>query len=146
LAFTSSLQEVQVAHSEFVAGKDLTEELAGRSTPVLCSSRRVLFRQGDESLGVYVLSKGSATLTMQSPSGEVVLRLKAGPGSVLGLHAVMAHKPYSLTAVARRGAKVGFLAREELTAMKSKQSIFSLQVLQVLADQVQAARQAILDT
>jgi CRP-like cAMP-binding protein len=135
-----------VAHSEFVAGKELTQELARLSTPVPCPGERVLFRQGDESVGIYIVSEGSAALTMQSASGEVVLRLEGGPGSVLGLPAVLAERPYSLTAVAHGGAQVGFLSREDFTAMMSKQSMFSLKVLQVLADQVHAARQAILDS
>jgi CRP-like cAMP-binding protein len=134
-----------VAHSEFVAGKELTEELASRSTPIPCTSRRVLFSQGDEAVGIYIMSKGSASLTMQAASGEVVLRLKAGPGSVLGLPGVIANRPYSLTAVAHRGAQVGFLAREDFAAMMSKQSLFSLKVLQMLAEEVHAARRALLE-
>ncbi|MGB6690290.1 MAG: cyclic nucleotide-binding domain-containing protein [Terracidiphilus sp.] len=135
-----------MATSAFVASKQLTEDLERHSTPVPCPRQRVLFRQGDDPTGVYIVSRGGAALTMHSASGEVVLRLEAGPGSVLGLPGVIANNPYSLTAVAHRGAKVGFVTREDFTAMMSKQAMFSLNVLQVLADQVHAARQAIFDS
>jgi CRP-like cAMP-binding protein len=135
-----------MAQSAFVAGKELTEELERHSTPVSCARECLLFHQGDEPVGVYIVLKGRATLTMQSASGEVILRLKAGPGSVLGLPGVIANKPYSLTAVAQRGARVGFVTRNDFAAMMSEQAMFSLKVLQVLADHVHAARQAIIDS
>jgi CRP/FNR family transcriptional regulator, dissimilatory nitrate respiration regulator len=134
------------APSQFVAGKELTEELERHSTPVPCPHQRVLFRQGDEPTGVYILLKGRAKLTLQSASGEVVLRLDAGRGSVLGLPGVIANKPYSLTAIADRGAQVGFITCDDFKALMSKQEMFSLKVLEMLANQVHATRHAIFDS
>jgi CRP-like cAMP-binding protein len=130
--------------SGFVAGQELIQALEKHSSPVPCDQERTLFQQGDEATGVYILNSGSATLTMQSDSGEVVLRIEPGPGSVLGLPGIIGNRPYSLTAVAHSGASVGFVARDDFLRIMDQDPALSFKVLQVLAAEVRTARQAIL--
>lgn len=132
--------------SAFVAGKELTQALELHSTPLDCPRDRVLFRQGDDPTGVYIVRTGSATLFMHSVSGEVILHIESGPGSVLGLPGLIGNKPYSLTAVAHRGSQVGFVERDEFTALMTDEPLLSLRVLEVLAAEVHTARQAIFDS
>lgn len=132
--------------SAFVAGKELAQALESLSAPVDCTRDRVLFRQGDDPTGVYIVRAGCAALTMQSVSGEIILRIESGPGSVLGLPGLIGNKPYSLTAVAHRGSQVGFVTRDEFTALMTNEPLLSLRVLEVLAAEVHTARQAIFDS
>ncbi len=129
--------------SAFVAGQELIQALEKHSSAVPCDHDRILFHQGDEAIGVYVLHSGSVTLTMQSDSGEVVLRIESGPGSLLGLPGLIGEKPFSLTAVAHPGARVSFVRRDDFLRLMDQNPALSFKVLQVLAAEVRTARQAI---
>jgi CRP-like cAMP-binding protein len=134
---------IQVDSSAFVAGSELVEALRSQSVPVQCPRDRVLFQQGDDPSGVYILHGGNATLTMTSISGEELMHIESGPGSLLGLPGIIGNKPYSLTAVASRGARVSFVPREEFTALMAREPALSLMVLKILAAEVHTAREAI---
>jgi CRP-like cAMP-binding protein len=135
-----------VRSSAFVAAEELIRALRQHSRPVPCAQDRVLFRQGEEPTGVYVISDGLTTLTMQSNSGEEVLRIQSGAGSVLGLPGLIGNKPYSLTAVARGGAEVSFVAAGDFSRLMAEEPTLSLKVLEILAAEVHTARRAIFDS
>jgi CRP-like cAMP-binding protein len=134
---------MQLDPSGFVAGQELIQALDKHSSAVSCDHDRTLFHQGDDPTGVYILHSGSATLTMESNSGEVVLRIESGSGSLLGLPGLIGNKPYSLTAVAHSGSRVSFVAREDFLRLMNQEPSLSFKVLQVLAAEVRTARQAI---
>jgi len=141
----STSREVLLDSSAFLADKNLIEALERVSSPVHCQLERALFHQGDEPVGIYILRSGRAILTMQSPSGEQVLHLQAGPGSVLGLPGLLGNTAYSLTAIAQAGAEVGFVTSEDFHRLMAREPALSLKVLQVLAAEVHNARRAIFD-
>ncbi|MGD0857756.1 MAG: cyclic nucleotide-binding domain-containing protein [Terracidiphilus sp.] len=131
--------------SAFVADPKLIEALSRRAIELSCGAESILFRQGDAAAGVYILHQGEVTLTMDSPRGEAILSGQAAAGSVLGLPGLVGNAPYTLTATARSGAKLGFVTRDDFTALMESDPQVSLKVLQVLAAEVRAARQAILE-
>jgi len=125
------------------AAQDLMQAVARYAVPVPCGHDRILFHQGDEPTGVYLLWSGHTALSMTSIFGKVVLRVNVGPGSILGLPGVISSKPYSLTAVAESGAEVGFVSADYFDAVISADPSLSSKVLQLLAAEVQNARRAI---
>jgi len=125
------------------AARDLMHAVARYAIPVACDHDRILFLQGDEPAGVYLLWSGHAALSMTSIFGKVVLHVNVGPGSILGLPGVVSNMPYSLTAVAESGAEVGFVSSEYFSAMVYADPSLSSRVLQLLAAEVQNARTAI---
>jgi len=129
--------------SGFIAGQELIQALEQHASAAPCDRDRTLFRQGDEATGLYILHSGSATLTMQSDSGEEVLRIESGAGSLLGLPGLIGNKPYSLTAIAQAGALVTFIARDDFLRLMEQNPALSFKVLQVLAAELRTARQAI---
>jgi CRP-like cAMP-binding protein len=129
----------------FIADQELTEALGRIAEPVHCKEDHVLFQQGDDPAGLYILARGNAVLSMSSPSGEEVLSTEAVPGSLLGLPGLIGNEPYSLTAIGRKGAELGFVARQDFAALMMSDPRLSLKVLQVLAAEVRAARQAIFE-
>ncbi len=129
--------------SAFVAEQELFEALAKRSQPVDCAGDRVLFRQGEPPQGLYLLRNGYALMTMESPTGDVVLCSTAGAGSLLGLPGLIGNEPYSLGAKALKGAEVGFLTKEEFSQLMLTEPALSLKVLRVLAAEVRTARLAV---
>lgn len=129
--------------SSFAADRQLIQGLAKRSRPIPCSDSRVLFAQEEAPKGVYILQRGEAALMMKSESGNVVMCLCAKAGSLLGLPAIIANEPYSMTAMARKGSEVSFVTREDFEDMMQAEPLLSLKVLQVLAAEVRAARQGL---
>ena len=92
---------------------------------------------------LYILRQGSATLTMDSPQGVTLFSVPAAPGSLLGLPGLIGNQPYTLTAIAKAGAQVSSIPRDEFMALMSSDSSLSMQVLKVLAAEVRSARRAI---
>ena len=128
--------------SAFVADPDLIRELEKRSRPVASGTDRVLFREGDEPTGVFILRKGTARLTSRS-QGAAMLSIRAGAGSLLGLPAVIGTKPYTLTAEALEGAELSMLTCEDFVNLMNTQPSLSFRVLQVLAEEVRFARETL---
>jgi CRP-like cAMP-binding protein len=128
--------------SIFAADHELMQALEERSQPILCSNGRILFCQEEAPRGLYILQGGEAALTMKSASGKLVMCLRAEAGSLLGLPAIIANEPYSMTAMARKGSEVRFVTRHDFEDLMRAQPSLSLKVLPVLAAEVRAARQA----
>jgi CRP-like cAMP-binding protein len=128
--------------SAFVADPELIEELEKRAARAEVRPDRILFRQGDEPDGVYILRKGTATLTSKS-DGDAILKVQAGPGSLLGVPAVVGAKPYSLTAEAMEGAEISVLSCEDFVHLMHTEPSLAFRVLQVLAEEVRFARESL---
>jgi CRP-like cAMP-binding protein len=135
---------VNLDPTAFLGDPELIQALEKQSTPILCDEDRVLFRQGDASTGLYILHNGEATLTMRTWAGESVFSLQTTAGSILGLPALIANEPYTLTAVARSGAQLSFISREIYASLMQSNPTLPLKVLRVLAAEVHSARNAML--
>jgi CRP-like cAMP-binding protein len=64
-------------------------------------------------------------------------------GSLLGVPAVVANKPYSLTAEAEEGAEVCVVPGEDFVRLMRSDPALSFHVLQVLAEEVRFARETL---
>ena len=128
--------------SSFVAEKELIEALEKRSSTVACSEPRRLFAQGGKPVGLYILRKGTANLTMESPTGGDLMSIKLHPGSLLGLPALIGNEPYTLTATADKDAELGFVTREDFNGLMMSDPSIAVRVLRVLAAEVRTARHA----
>jgi CRP-like cAMP-binding protein len=126
----------------FIADSKLTQALQKRSIPLPCLKGRMLFRQGETPKGLYMLKNGKASLQMNGENGAEVLHLTVGPGSILGIPAVVTEEPHSLSAMACARAQVDFIGLSDFEdLMKTEPSLFPL-VLSVLAAEVRSARLA----
>jgi CRP-like cAMP-binding protein len=134
---------VNLDPSAFVADPQLIKALESRSTTVACDNERVLFRQGDDPVGLYLVHKGEVTITMDSRKANATLSFQAAAGSLLGLPGLIGNEPYTLTAVARTGAQLSFVTRDSFLALMQSDPMLSMKVLQVLAAEVRTARNAI---
>jgi CRP-like cAMP-binding protein len=134
---------VQLDPTAFLADPELIRALGEHATPIVCETDRVLFHQDHPSVGLYILHEGEATLSMTSQQGQAILSVKARDGSLLGLPGLISNQPYSLTAVARAGARVSFLGRSEFTTIMESNPSLAFKILQVLAAEVRSARHAL---
>jgi CRP/FNR family transcriptional regulator len=134
---------VNLDPSAFVADPDLILALERRSTDITCGEDRVLFNQGENPQGLYILNFGKITLTMASPNREPLISVVAPAGSLLGLPGLISGEPYTLSAVARSGARISFVTRGEFTRQMESDPQLALRILQVLAAEVRSARHAL---
>jgi len=134
---------VKLDPSAFVAAPELIEALEKRSTAISCGGDRVLFSQGEIPAGLYILNQGETTLTMTSPAGEELMSVQAPAGSLLGLPGLISDEPYTLTAIARNGARLSLITRDEFTGLMHADPLLALKMLQVLAAEVRSARRAL---
>jgi CRP-like cAMP-binding protein len=130
----------------FVADQELIEAIRKHASPVVCNGDRVLFNQGDAPDGFYIFHKGHVALTMRSPSGDMVMDMAAIEGSLLGLPGLIGNMPYSLSALARKGAEVSFVNREDLNHLMLSNPSVSVGILRVLAAEVRTARMALAES
>jgi CRP-like cAMP-binding protein len=131
------------AFSPFVADRKLVQALEARSLLIPCVEDRILFRQGEDAIGLFILRSGEASLVLRTELNEVAICLVAPAGSLLGLPAIIGNEQYSLTATARRGSDVRFVTRENFEDLIRANPSWSLLLLQVLAAEVRSARRAL---
>ena len=116
----------------FVADPELIVVLEKQARSIELGSNRVLFRQGDPPIGVFILRKGTATLTRRL-DGDEALTVETSAGSLLGVPAVIGAKRYSLTAEAMEGAELSLLTCEYFVHLMHTEPELSFLVLQLLA-------------
>jgi CRP-like cAMP-binding protein len=134
---------VQLDPSAFIAEPSLITALEKRATSFICEEDRVLFRQGDAPTGLFILRKGQVTLSMDPGANQNLFACKAAPGSLLGVPGLIGNQPYSLTAIAERGAEGSFITRDEFNHLMQTDQQLMLLILQVLAAEVRSARLAL---
>jgi CRP-like cAMP-binding protein len=75
--------------------------------------------------------------------GETLILDLVGPGSFLGLPAVLGREPHTLTAVAQTNSVARFLPGSELDQLIRAVPSLQLMVLEILASEVHRAHQAL---
>ena len=104
----------------------------------------VLFVQGDEPAGVYVVCSGKVRLFIRNPvSGSITFDRISEPGSMLGLPAVFGDKPYSMSAEAADETEVAFIPRRRFLELMQSNGQLCMRCLQLLSEEVRIARNAI---
>lgn len=137
--------QVKLDPSAFVADPQLILALNAKSIAISCGVDRVLFQEGDNPSGLYILNKGEVTFSMTSAAGEELNSFEVAPRSLLGLPALVGNQPYTLTAVAHTGAQLNFITRDDFNSLMRDDPSLSLKILQVLAAEVRSARIALRD-
>ena len=99
----------------------------------------VLFREGQNSKGVFVICEGRVRLTVCSESGKRMLLRVAGAGEVLGLSAALAGSPYEISAHAIENCQVSMVRRKDLLDFLRKHREACLQIVSLLSEDLHFA-------
>lgn len=96
------------------------DRLSIRKLDALHNRGSVLFAEGEPARGVFILRAGSATVSISSSEGRVVILQLVHAGDVLGLNAVLRNSTYEATVKMLEPSRVNFVSRAELMELMEK--------------------------
>lgn len=106
--------------------------------PTFIDANQILFAEGDEPIGAFVILRGRARVSMMSHDEAVQLRI-AEAGEILGLLGAISGKPYEATAETIEPAQIGFIARRDLLTFLETNVDVCFRVLHSLSNNLQTS-------
>ncbi|HEX5244695.1 MAG TPA: Crp/Fnr family transcriptional regulator, partial [Tepidisphaeraceae bacterium] len=93
----------------------------------------MLFIEGQQPRGVFVLCTGKVKLSTTSRDGKTIITKISDSGDVLGLNAVVSGRPYEVTAEMMEPGQANFVPRDSLMQMLKDHPEVSMRVAQQLS-------------
>jgi len=93
----------------------------------------MLFIEGQQPRGVFVLCAGKAKLFTSSSDGKTIITKISGAGDVLGLNATISNRPYEVTAEMTEPGQANFIARDALLQFLREYGEVALRVAEQLS-------------
>src|ERR1700687_2949995 len=103
-----------------------------KSTAVYPKSA-MLFIEGQQPRGVFVLCAGKAKLSTSSAEGKTVITKISEAGDVLGLSATISNRPYEVTAEMIEPGQANFITRDALLQFLRENGEIALRVAEQLS-------------
>lgn len=112
------------------------DRLSIRNLDSLHNRGSVLFAEGEPARGVYILRTGSATVSISSSEGRVVILRLVHAGDVLGLNAVLRNATYEATVKTLEPSRVNFVSRAELLVLVENNVACAAAVIRLLSQEL----------
>src|SRR5271168_6733 len=93
----------------------------------------MLFIEGQQPRGVFVLCTGKAKLSTSSSEGKTIITKVSEPGDVLGLNATISNRPYEVTAEMIEPGQANFITREAFLAFLRDDGAVAVRVAEQLS-------------
>ena len=93
----------------------------------------VLFVEGQEPRGIFIICNGRVKLSGASAKGKSLIFRIAEAGEIIGLPGTLSAKPYELTAEALEPTQANFIARQEFLAFLRQNGEAALRVAEILS-------------
>ena len=93
----------------------------------------MLFIEGQQPRGVFVLCAGKAKLSTSSREGKTIITKLSEAGDVLGLNSVISNRPYEVTAEMMEPGQANFIPRESLVQFLKEHGEVALRVAEQLS-------------
>jgi CRP/FNR family transcriptional regulator len=103
----------------------------------------VVFMEGQEPRGVYILCQGRAKLVTTNAEGKSLILKIAEPGEILGLHACVSGKMHEVTVETLQPCQLAFIHRDDLLRFMSEHSDACLRAAEHLARDCQSAYEVV---
>lgn len=103
----------------------------------------LLFVEGEQPRGIFILCSGRAKLTTSSTEGKVLIVKIAEPGEVLGASATILGKPYEVSAETIEPAQLNFIKREDFMKFLNTDAEACMHTAQQLSEKYHAAQREI---
>ncbi len=114
----------------------------------ICSSATypkgaILFVEGQEPRGVFVLCNGRVKLSTSSADGKSLILRIAEPGEIIGLPGTMSNRAYEATAEALEPLQANFIPREAFLQFLREHGEAAVRVAQILSEICHATYQEV---
>src|SRR6202167_5653984 len=119
------------------------EGLDSIAAPATYPKGAILFVEGQEPRGVFVVCSGRVKLSAGSASGKALILRIAEAGEVVGLPGTISGKPYEATAEALEPIQANFVAREPFLQFLREHGEVALRVAEILSDIYHATYQEV---
>lgn len=113
-----------------------------KSTAVYAKST-MLFIEGQQPRGVFVLCTGKAKLYTSSREGKTIITKLSQGGDVLGLNATISNRPYEVTAEMTEAGQANFITRDSLLQFMREFGEVAVRVAEQLSKNYYAAYEEI---
>lgn len=104
------------------------------SIPASYDKGAILFVEGQDPQGVFILSHGRAKLTASSADGKSLILRMAEPGEVVGLPGTISGLAYALTAEALEAIQAEFVPRQPFLQFLRENGEAALRVAEIMTD------------
>lgn len=103
------------------------------STSATYPKDAILFVQGQEPRGVFIMCNGRAKLSVTAADGKTIIVRVTQPGELIGLPGTIAGKPYELTAEAMEPLQARFIPRDLFLRFLRENPGAALHVLEMMS-------------
>ncbi|HYK03275.1 MAG TPA: Crp/Fnr family transcriptional regulator [Thermoanaerobaculia bacterium] len=103
----------------------------------------LLFVEGEQPRGVFVLCRGRAKLTTTSTEGRTLIVKIASPGEILGVSAAILGRPYEVSAETLEASQVSFIRRDDFLHFLNAYSEACMHTAQQLSEKYESAQREI---
>jgi CRP/FNR family transcriptional regulator len=103
----------------------------------------ILFIEGQQPRGVFILCAGKVKLSTSSREGKTIITKLSSPGDVLGLNATISNRPYEVTAEMVEPGQANFVARDAFLAFLREHGDVAVRVAEQLSRNYYAAYEEI---
>jgi CRP/FNR family transcriptional regulator len=103
----------------------------------------LLFVEGEQPRGVYILCSGRAKLTTSSTEGRTLIVKIANHGEILGASAAILGRPYEVSAEMLEPSQVSFIRREDFLRFLNAYTEACMHTAQQLSEKYEAAQREI---
>jgi CRP/FNR family cyclic AMP-dependent transcriptional regulator len=93
----------------------------------------MLFIEGQQARGVFILCAGKAKLSTSSREGKTIITKLSDHGDVLGLNAVISNRPYEVTAEMMEPGQANFIPRDSFMRFLKDNAEVALRVYEQLS-------------
>jgi CRP/FNR family transcriptional regulator, cyclic AMP receptor protein len=120
-----------------------TQRLNGIKSTAVYSKGTMLFMEGQQPRGVFVLCMGKAKLSTSSREGKTIITKITEAGDIMGLNATISNVPYEVTAEMMEPGQANFIPRDPLILMMKEFPEVALRIAEQLSRNYFAAHEEI---
>src|SRR5688572_20108722 len=103
----------------------------------------LLFVEGEQPRGIFILCRGKAKLTTTSGEGRTLIVKIASPGEILGVSAAILGRPYEVSAETLEASQVSFIRRDDFLRFLNAYPEACMHTAQQLSEKYEAAQREI---
>ena len=110
--------------------------LASKKISRIFQRGSVVFEEGQQPRGLYMLGEGSAKVSIDSPDGKILVLRIAEPGDLLGVDAALTGQPYETTVETLERCRIDFISSEDLSKLLQRDRKACLAVAHALSQEL----------